>query len=326
MLFPFISANGFPGKRVEAYLAGMMPIMDISKQSKINKTLAIFALFGVRSVLLFAFPVLATLLSGSGNLEPKAARLLSHMYDSVKTVRTLRYHVVAIERIERRFHSSTSDIKVQTYPRKVYYNNPLKKLEILYNSELSPSRAWVKPNVFPYMTISLDPVGNIMRRNQHYTIHELGYDFIGKSIALTIKKDGDGLANFTYHGKYLKNGYNCHLIEYENKKYAYVDYKVGEKETASLIAYKLLVNDYLLRYRNDLLNDFGFLKPGRILKVPSLYCQRAMVYLDEKMMLPVSISLYDDIGLFESYDYSQIEINRPFRTNEFNREFPGYGF
>jgi hypothetical protein len=39
------------------------------------------------------------------------------------------------------------------------------------------------------MTISLDPTGNLMRKNQHYTINELGYSFIGHSIALTINKD-----------------------------------------------------------------------------------------------------------------------------------------
>jgi hypothetical protein len=258
--------------------------------------------------------------------EVKPVRILLQMYDSIRNVSTLRYSVTAIERVERKYHSASSEIKVQTHPRKVYYLNREKKLEILYDAEVAAHKAWVKPNVFPYMTISLDPSGNIMRRNQHYTIHELGYEFIGKSIALTIKKDKEGLANFTYHGRHPKNGYNCHLIEYENKRYTYTDYTVREKETASIIAYRLCVNDYLLRYRNGLMNDFGFLKPGRVLKVPTLYCMRAVVYIDERLMLPVSLSLYDDQGLVESYDYSAIVVNKPFREKEFTRDFPGYGF
>jgi hypothetical protein len=279
--------------------------------------------FGIAHTL---FPFLWVLRFLDYGPDPSPAHLLGVMYDSIRNVKTLSYHVVAIERIERKYHSATSDIKVQTNPRKIYYNNPSKKLEVLFNAEEGTGKAWVKPNIFPYMTIALDPSGNIMRRNQHYTIHELGYDFIGKSVALTIRKDRDGVGNFTYHGRTKKNGYNCHLLEYINHGYGYVDYKVGSKETVSIIAYRLCVNDYLVRYRNDLLNDFGFLKPGRILKVPNLYCKRAVLYIDEKMMLPVSVILYDNEGLFESYDYSAVTINRPFQKHEFSREFPGYGF
>jgi len=196
----------------------------------------------------------------------------------------------------------------------------------LYNSEKPEQKALIKLHSFPYLTVNLDPRGNIMRKNQHYTIHELGYAFIGKSVALTISKDRDGLKNFKYHGKVLRNGYTCHLLEYENTQYTYVNYVVREKETASLIAYELCVNDYLLRYKNDLLNDFGYLKKGRVLKVSTLYCKKAMIFLDEKMMLPVSLSLYDDVGLFESYDYTEIEVNKPFQSNEFEKEFKDYDF
>jgi len=268
-------------------------------------------------------------LFGSFGLPPEPhltpVRILHNMYDSIRNIKTVRQKVSAIERIETKFSTSKSEIKVQVQPRKLYYLNRSKQLEILYNSEVS-DKALVKVNTFPYMTVNLDPAGNIMRKNQHYTIHELGYDFIGKSIALTIKKDKDGLHNFIYRGKVAKNGYHCYLIEYENKNYGYVDYVVGEKETASLIAYKLCVNDYLLRYRNDLLNDFGFLKRGRILKVPNLYCKKAILFIEEKMMLPVAISLYDNIGLIESYEYTNIELNRPFKPGEFDKDYREYDF
>ncbi len=248
------------------------------------------------------------------------------MYDSIKNVKTLRTKVAALERIDKKFSSANSEYLVQTSPRKVYFINRSKKLEILYNTELYGRKALVKPNVFPYMTISLDPTGNIMRKNQHYSIHELGYTFIGNSIALTLSKDKDGLNNFTYHGKSHKNGYTCYLLEYENKNYAYTDYKVAEKETASSVAAKLCVNDYLLRDKNDLLNDFGYLRKGRILKVPTLYCKKAVLFIDEKLLLPVAISLYDDTGLFESYEYSSVEINKPFKDSDFNRDNKNYGF
>lgn len=248
------------------------------------------------------------------------------MHDSIRNIKTMRANVGSLERIENRFSSAHSQIKLQTKPRKIYFINPTKKLEILFDSEVSNYKALVKPHVFPYMTMSLDPTGNIMRKNQHYTINELGYEFIGKSLALTIKKDKDGVNSFSYRGKVQKNGYSCYLLEYENNQYAYTEYTVGERETASLIAYKLCVNDYLLRYNNDLLNEFGYLRKGRVLKVPTLYCKKAILYIDETLMLPISLSLYDDLGLFESYEFSGIEINKPFKENEFSRNNKAYGF
>ncbi len=248
------------------------------------------------------------------------------MYDSIKTIRTVRQRISALERIDQQFVKASSEIKLQTQPRKLYFINRSKKLEILYNGDLYGNKALVKPHVFPYLTLTLDPVGNIMRKNQHYTINELGYDFIGKSIALTLAKDKEGLNNFTYHGRVQKNGYNCHFLEYENKSYTYTNYIVGPKETASIIAYKLCVNDYLLRHKNNLLNEFGFLKKGTIIKVPTLYCRRAIIFIDEKLMLPIALSLYDDIGLFESYEYTQIEINRPISPEEFTRDYKDYNF
>ena len=256
----------------------------------------------------------------------KPAAILHQMYDSVKNVKTLRAHVSALERIEKKFSSARSEYKLQSTPRKLYFQNKDKKLEILYNEELYGNKAIVKPHVFPYITLSLDPTGNIMRKNQHYSIHELGYGFIGNSIALTISKDKDGVNNFIYLGKVNKNGYTCHFLQYENKNYNYIDYRVEEKETATSIAYKLCVNDYLLRDKNDLLNDFGYLKKGTILKVPNLYCKKANLFIDELLCVPISLSLYDDKGLFESYDYSNVEINKPFTEYDFNRNNKNYGF
>lgn len=276
-------------------------------------------------MLLVLLTVLLVVSSGTRS-EPKPARILHQVFDSIKNIKTLRYKVSALERIETKFLSAASEIKLQTHPRKVYFYNRLKKLEILYNAELQTDKALVKPHVFPYLTLNLDPTGNLMRKNQHYTIHELGFDFMAKSIAFTISKDKDGLANFTYKGRYNKTGSNGYLLEYENKAYSYTDYTVGEKETASVLAVKLGVNDYLLRYKNNLLNDFGYLKKGSVLKVPTLYCKKAILFIDEKLMLPVSISLYDDAGLFESYDFTAIEINKPIAPEEFTRNYRDYHF
>jgi outer membrane lipoprotein-sorting protein len=57
-----------------------------------------------------------------------------------------------------------------------------------------------------------------------------------------------------------------------------------------------------------------------------MYCKKAVIYIDEKHMLPVSISLFDDEGLFESYTFSAIVVNRPFPKDEFLVSNKAYGF
>jgi hypothetical protein len=257
--------------------------------------------------------------------QNKPLKLLVSMFDSIKNIRTLQTKIHAIERIDNTFNTAHSEIKVNTHPRKLYFINPAKKLEVLYNAEIS-KKAVVKPHVFPYMTVHLDPLGNLMRKSQHYTIHELGFEFIAKTIALTLKNEKEIPEHFTYHGKVQKNGYTCHLLQFEDDSYSYRKYTVGEKETATSIAYKLCVNEYLLRHKNDLLNEFSYLKKGRVIGVPTLYCKKAVIYVDEKQMLPVSISLFDDEGLFESYTFSAISINKPFPKDEFLVTNTTYGF
>ncbi len=258
--------------------------------------------------------------------EHRVQRLFAQMYDSIRAIKTLRQDVLSLERIENKYAINRSQIKLQTSPRKIYFINPSKKLEILYDEETIPDKAWVKPHVFPYLTMQLDPRGNLMRKNQHYSIMELGYDFIGRSIALTINKDKEGLNNFSLKGKTPKNGHNCYLIEYENKAYAYSDYRVSERETATSIALRLCVNDYLLRQNNNLLNEFGYIKKGTVLHVPTLYCQKAVLFIDDQLLLPVSLSLFDDKGLFESYDYTNVRINDPIEAAEFSKSYKSYNF
>lgn len=279
----------------------------------------------IKLYILALLPILSVL-AFRHNDDLKPAKILHQMYDSIKNIRSLHLKVVSIERTENKYTSASSEIKIQTYPRKVYFHNSDKKLEVLYDSEISKYHALVKVSKFPFLSLNLDPTGNMMRKNQHYTINELGYEFIGNSIALTISKDKNGLNNFFYHGKRIKNGFNCYMLEYENTSYTYVNYTVVDRETASSLSAKLCVNDYLLRYKNDLLNDFGYLRKGSVLRVPTLYCKRAVLFIDEKLMLPVSISLYDDVGLFESYEYSSVEVNKNFQPDEFKRGFKEYGF
>ncbi|MGE0568229.1 MAG: DUF1571 domain-containing protein [Bacteroidia bacterium] len=278
------------------------------------------------SLSIIAFLCLAVVSNRSSKTEidPEVSKVLNAMYDSIDAVKTLQLKIIATERLGKTYSTARSEIKLITKPRNLYFINKEKKLEILYWEGKNDNKALIKYGKLP--VFSLDPTGNMMRKNQHYTIHALGFDFIGKSIAMTFAKDPNGLKNMSYKGRFKKHNIVCHVLEYYNPKFLYVDYIIGKKETASSIASKLIVNDYLLRYRNDLLNDFGYLKEGKHLIVPNLYCKKALIFINARTYLPVSVSLYDDEGLFENYEYPETIHNQPLDESEFSRDNKKYHF
>ena len=257
----------------------------------------------------------------------KDFKLITDMLDSSKKVSSLRYNMKSVERIETGYVTATTKVKLQVHPRRSYLVNTDNKLEVLYSEGEMNNKALVKPHVFPYFTMSLDPRGNLMRKNQHFTILDIGFDFSAKTIAIALSKEKDQIAkHLTYVGKVEKNKMNCLLLVYENLDFSYYDYTVQHKETVSSISGKFTVNDYMIRCKNKLYDNYGYLKEGSIVKVPTFYCKKAVFYVEEKTMLPISVSIYDEVGLFESYDFFNLEVNKPIPANEFKRDFKGYGF
>lgn len=278
----------------------------------------------MRKFLLLYFFVIVAIIPAQ-DLRP--AKIIAEMLDSISHMKTVRFKVKALERTESGYISATSESKIQIKPRQLYFINKEKKLEILYVTGMYDNKAIVKPHVFPYFTLMLNPSGNLMRKNQHYTIHELGFDFIGRTIALAISKEKENmLKSLSYIGKLEKNGYECHMVVYESSAFNFFPYTVGNKETVTTIAAKFNVNDYLLRVKNNLFNDFGYIKPGTKMQIPNYYCKRAVLYIDVKTMIPVSVSIYDDISIFECYDFYNIIINKPIDQAEFSKGYKDYHF
>ncbi len=257
----------------------------------------------------------------------KPLQLILAMHDSIEAIKTVRFKVVAVERIQGNYVKVVSENKIQTKPRKLYLLNREKKLEILYVEGVHNNKAVVKPNIFPYFTLTLNPQGSLMRKNQHYSINELGFDFIGKTIELALSKEKENIAkSISYIGMQTKNGHKCHLFVYETEKFIYTDYITKDKETVASITAKLHVNDYIIRTKNNLYGEFGNLKTGTKLKVPLYYCKKAVFYLDEKTLLPVNVSVFDDIGLLENYDFTDIILNKPIDPKEFTEDYKDYHF
>ncbi len=261
------------------------------------------------------------------NKNTSPVEILNRMLDSIENIRTIKIKLVALERFQNKYLKATSHFKISYYPsKKLYFINPEKKIEILYIQDKNNNKAIVKHPSLPF-SIYLDPLGSIMKKNQHYTIHELGFEYIANTIQVALSKEkGKYFHYLHYLGVIQKNGKLCHTLMYESSNFDYVPYVVGNKETVVSISRKLNINEYIIRDKNNLYYEFGYLKKGTSIQVPKMYCKKAFLYISQDTYLPVSINLYDDKGLLESYDYLDVQKNISFDTSEFTKNYKGYNF
>ncbi|MCX7729054.1 MAG: DUF1571 domain-containing protein [Bacteroidia bacterium] len=263
----------------------------------------------------------------SKNENISAIQILHTMVDSIENIKTLKIKLVALERFQNKYLKSTSHFKISYYPqKKLYFINPEKKLEILYIEEKNDNKALVKHPSLP-VSIFLDPNGALMKKNQHYTIHELGFQYIANTIQVALSKEKEKYLNHLHYlGINEKNNQQCYTLMYESSNFDFYPYVIQSKETVVSISRKFNINEYIIRDNNNLYYEFGFLKKGSTILLPQMYCKKAFIYIDTKTFLPVSINLYDQKGLLESYDYFEVQKNIPIKEEEFSKHYKDYNF
>jgi hypothetical protein len=253
--------------------------------------------------------------------------IIEQMLDSIKIIKTQRYDVKSTERVGEHILFAESKIKINSNPKKIYFNSPKKGIEVLWVQGQNNNNAVVHSGSIPLMNFNLDPYGSLMRKDQHHTIFDLGFHYIGITIANTIvKAPKDFDKHFLYAGTIIFENHDCHQIVINYPEYKYIEYVTGKGETVTSISQKLNTSDFKIRYSNDLSSYFGEIKAGKKLLIPTPYSNKAILYIDKKTSIPLSIKIYDENGLFESYDFSNVIINKPFQENEFTKSYKDYGF
>lgn len=258
---------------------------------------------------------------------PKALDILQKMLAAVQNVHTVRYTLNISERLGVKNHNAISEIKLQVNPRKLFLKNPKKGTEVLWVQGENEGDCWVYPNGFPYATLSLSPFGDIMRKNQHHTIHDLGFGFIAKTIRGSIFKLGLSPEKiFHYTGDVVWDNDECYQLFAGYADFKYISYKVEKGENISSIANEFNCGEYRILEKNTELQNYNDAVEGKTLLIPNNYSSKTILYVNKKSMLPVNIIVYDDKGFYESFEYHNIVVNKPFLNNEFSKDFKDYHF
>lgn len=279
---------------------------------------------GIRALLLL---VTAFVFSDSYSQDKALTmKVVSEMLTTINNMQSVTYNLEIGERFGDKMVRAQSAVKLNVQPRKIYIKIPKSGAELLWIAGENNGNALINPNAFPYINLNLDPTGSLLRGDQHHTIHELGFSYFAGLIATYVLQSKDDVEKFfKYEGEAMWNGRECHKIVIENPDFRFVPYTVKKGETPITIARKLHVGEYMILERNKL-KDYGVLKEGRVIQVPTSYAKKSVLLIDKGWKVPVNQKIYDDKGLYESYEYSNIRLNVKFAEDEFKRSYKDYNF
>ncbi|RYU81294.1 LysM peptidoglycan-binding domain-containing protein [Hymenobacter persicinus] len=278
----------------------------------------------------FRLPVLAAVFLAALAAAPAPVadkmttdQLLARLTASIEGLKTLRCNVRAQERSGGKYQQARTAMKMGFNPLRVYLRND-KGIEVLWVKGQNDGDAWVYPNSFPYVTLSLDPNGSIMRKGQHHSVLDAGFGTIADIIkGSSQRQDHTFERTFRYAGDTTITGRPCYVLRSDFPQFRYVSYKTTKQETLANIADRFGCGEYRIMERNDLAPDAP-VPAGKTLLVPNGYGKRTIVCVDQKLFLPLVVQVHDDKGLFEKFEFFDVLANQPIPAAEFTKGFKGY--
>ena len=280
----------------------------------------------VRGVILL---IVCLLMGSFGSKQPiikyDSPSMLNEIIKSIANVKTLRYDLTRNERVNDKILLSESKIKLNVSPRKLYIS--MKTQEVLWIEGKNNGNALINPFTFPYINLNLDPMGALMRKNQHHTIHELGMEYIAEIIKNGMKHYGAMLyKHFVIMGEEKHFGRNCYKLSATFPDFKWLPYTVKKNETIISIANKFSVSEFMILEKKQGATDYKDVKEGEVILVPNVYAKLFFVMIDKEKMLPISVEIFDDKGLFESYEFYKLQVNSTILAEEFTEDYKDYHF
>lgn len=251
--------------------------------------------------------------------------ILNDVLESIGKIKTMRYNLQCNERIKGKMQHTESQVKLQIAPRKLYLS--LKGPEVLWLEGVNDGDALINPGAFPYMNLNLDPFGSLMRKDQHHTIHEMGLHYLAEILKDGIRRAGDKFDKyFVILGEEKYDGRDCYKLSIAFPDYSWKSYTIKNGENITSVARKLHVSEYMILEKNSEVTGFNDVKTGQIIQVPDAYAKLTILLIDKTLLLPVNNKVFDDKGLFETYEYYNLQINPPISSEEFTKDYKDYNF
>ncbi|MGB0523148.1 MAG: DUF1571 domain-containing protein [Flammeovirgaceae bacterium] len=250
------------------------------------------------------------------------------MFANTKTIQSLSYVMTKQERINGKMVKQQSFTKFTKSPFRVYIRQqaPKNGLEVLYVKGQNNNKALINPNGFPWITIKANPMGSLMREKQHHTLYESGFDHVVSILEYLCQRYESQINSMIKNeGSITWDGRPCWIISFNNPYFKYEKYTVKKGETVLDIAAQRKLSEYMILEHNEL-NDYDDISEGDVIEIPNAYSPKLTLYVDKQRNIPMFMEVYDDKGLYEHYEYSDVVVNPSFNDEEFSKTYAEYGF
>ena len=251
--------------------------------------------------------------------------MLNDVLKSIANAKTLRYDLQRNERVKGKMNYSESSVKLQISPRKLYIN--INGQEVLWTVGTNNGDALVNPGTFPYINLNLDPMGSLMRKNQHHTIHELGMEYLAEILKSGMKHYGDSLyKHFVILGEEKYMNRTCYRLSVAFPDFTWTPYTAAKGESILSIARRLHVSEFMILEKNPKISWYNDKLDGQVIQIPNAYAKLFLLMIDKENMLPISEKIFDDKGLFETYEFFNLKVNSAISPEEFTEDYKDYNF
>lgn len=278
---------------------------------------------------IFLFTIFILLVIQLPGKAQNAYDIIKEMFRSTKSISTLTYEMKKLERINGVMVEQHSFTKLNRSPLKVYVKQlyPKEGIEVLFVPHENNGKALVNPNGFPWFNLSLDPLASTMRKDQHHTLLQSGYDHVINILEFLLNKYEDEVQDIIkITGIQMWNGRECYVLNMKNPHFKYIPYTVGAGENIDTIAAKFMLSQHMIIEKNEGVDDIYDVVEGQQIIIPNDYSPEMVLFIDKQNMVPLVMKVYDDEGLYEHYEYNKISINPYFHPEEFSSAFTDYGF
>jgi hypothetical protein len=253
---------------------------------------------------------------------------LDKMYASMSNAKNYSYEMYSKERFGTKYFERDMFFKINETPKKVYAKDLKEGVEILYVKGWNDDKAYINPNGFPWTNVSFSIYSSRVRADNHHLLSTAGFAFTKRLLQRTetkILSSGRKIEDhFSITGEIQFDGKACYKLNMEYADYAVVDYKVTKNIDLETLCLELEVPEYWVKERNKL--DYGTIKAGTTIKVPTTYAKKVVFYIEKSSCLPVVQLLYDDQGLYEKYEYRKLNVNFAPAKGEWTDDCSVYGF
>ena len=279
------------------------------------------------TIKIIVFFLLASLDTSGQNVS--GISIVNKMIERTSQIKTMTYQINKQERINGKMYKQVALVKLETDSAKLYLKEmePNEGIEILYAQGANNGKAIVNPNGFPWININLYPKDDLMRKNQHHTILESGFNYLVNVLEYTCVKYKTEIETMIVNNGIIDyGGKECYKLSMTNPYFKYLDYELQENESTSDIAKRHKISEHMILERNKSLKNYGEMGKGQKIKIPSDYCPRIILIVDKEEFLPLKMEIYDDRGLYEKYEFSDVKVNTKISVEEFSESYVEYGF